>query len=692
MRLGFFANTIGEVSGNGSSIDDYFLRPFAQFPGIYGASLAPGSTNVGYGYLNSNFYYNYYGGSSYRDVSDVWYLGNNLPIGWYSVDVQGFRLFSNGSFLPAAGLGLSVQNGSTNAAFTTTPLPNDTFRLRFYNQTEVNNFSVVLSLPNGTLSSPWAEYALTFYPDQMPRDDPPELEPDPPETLLGDFVVSMVDSSGKDRVEAIGLGAGNAVYATGTTRGNLNGELNSGSSDIFVTKFNTDGTSNWTTLMGTRLIDSVNDLSVAADGSILVAATSQSGLNGAGFAGVYDAYVVKLNASGQIAWTNAQSTSGIDRGYGVNVDPSGNVYFVGQTQGRLDGQRNAGSYDAFLSKYDQSGTKVWTRMLGSTGIDSAFAVSASNDGHVYLAGSSAGALNGQPRRGGTDAFIAKYDAEGVLVWTRVFGTTKTDSAESIAVNYSDGSVYVAGYTSGAFIGQTSGGLEDAFLAKYSPAGALQWLQQFGSSKNDRALDVSLGTDGKIYVTGYAGGSVAGADFAGGIDAFVAKFSSSGNWESYQTIGSSEDEFGTSIVIDSSNAIRLGGYTNSPEFFGEVTSGGESGFIVSPEAIMSYSDLTVVVSGAGTPFDASNARVTYQITAGDYSREITNFAARDKIDFPNGIDPTVVNQSYSDGIVRLMWVSGGQSVMITLVGLTLEQDQQLNAIIDFNSLFGPGTIG
>ena len=67
--------------------------------------------------------------------------------------------------------------------------------------------------------------------------------------------------------------------------------------------------------------------------------------------------VEKVNESGTKQWTKQLGTSRSDVGKGVTTDSSGNIYVVGRTGGGLDGNTNSGDYDIFLVIYNSSGTK-----------------------------------------------------------------------------------------------------------------------------------------------------------------------------------------------------------------------------------------------------------------------------------------------------------------------------------------------
>jgi len=66
-------------------------------------------------------------------------------------------------------------------------------------------------------------------------------------------------------------------------------------------------------------------------------------------------------------WTTKQlGTSSVDMGWGITTDSSGNIYVTGFTGGGLDGNTNSGGIDMFLVKYNSSGTKQWTKQLGTS--------------------------------------------------------------------------------------------------------------------------------------------------------------------------------------------------------------------------------------------------------------------------------------------------------------------------------------
>jgi hypothetical protein len=199
-------------------------------------------------------------------------------------------------------------------------------------------------------------------------------------------------------------------------------------------------------------------------------------------------------------------TSGLDVAFDVSADPLGNVYAAGVTTGELGGPYAGGTFDAHLSKFDNAGNRLWARQIGTAATDFVTGVSADGLGNVYVAGFTDGSLGG-PNAGGSDAFVSKYDQDGNRVWIRQFGTPADDG------NYDDpatrfgvaadgiGNVYIVGYTQGSLGGPYSGGEWDSFVAKYDSDGNFNWVQQYGTSATELANGIAADGLGNVYVSG-----------------------------------------------------------------------------------------------------------------------------------------------------------------------------------------------
>jgi hypothetical protein len=293
------------------------------------------------------------------------------------------------------------------------------------------------------------------------------------------------------------------------------------------------------------------------------------GVSAGGLGNVYisgfwdgDAFVSNFDAAGNLQWTRQLGTSSYgDDSYGVSADGAGNVYITGVTPGSLAGP-NAGVNDAFVAKYDSAGDLLWTRQIGTTFDEHGSGVSADGLGNVFITGTTYETFD-------DSMFISKFDAAGNLQWTRQLATTGLDSSQGISAD-GLGNAYITGRTGGN-LGGPNAGEYDAFVAKYDSAGDIQWIRQLGTSGSDGSNGVSADGLGNIYISGETNGSL-GRVSAGNSDAFVAKYDSEGNLQWTSQLGSSSHDHSRGVSADGLGHVYISGYTTGSL---GVPSGGEA---------------------------------------------------------------------------------------------------------------------
>jgi hypothetical protein len=322
-------------------------------------------------------------------------------------------------------------------------------------------------------------------------------------------------------------GAGN-VFLAGGTGGALTVAPFQGGTDIFVAKYDSGGTRQWLQQFGSDGEDVAYGLAVDGVGNILVAGKASGVLGSDPFFGGTDLFVAKYDSLGTRLWLRQGGTVAADLAYGVAADGSGNVYAVGAAQGGLDGNAGSGSDDLFLLKYDGAGIRLWTRQLGTVSSDVAYGVALDHAGSVYVAGATAGALDGNLRQGGEDAFLLKFDGNGGLLWSRQFGTVAADAARSVACD-PYGHIFVAGDTFGS-LGEivANAGSSDLFVVRYDAAGSRRWARQLGTVGADRGYGVAADAGENAFVAGTASGALDANPGASGEDAVLIKYDASGN--------------------------------------------------------------------------------------------------------------------------------------------------------------------
>ena len=113
----------------------------------------------------------------------------------------------------------------------------------------------------------------------------------------------------------------------------------------------------WTKLFGTPSWDSGSSVGIAADGSVYISGYTRGDLDGQINSGDFDAFLSKYNSDGSREWTQLLGSNAGEGGSSVSIAADGSVYISGNTEGDLDGQSNSGDSDAFLVKFNSDGSK-----------------------------------------------------------------------------------------------------------------------------------------------------------------------------------------------------------------------------------------------------------------------------------------------------------------------------------------------
>lgn len=257
-------------------------------------------------------------------------------------------------------------------------------------------------------------------------------------------------------------------------------------------------------------------------------------------------------------WQQALGGEGLSiTGSDIGADVGGGVVVVGRTDGALEEAQHQGSSDAFAARWSSEGDLLWVRQLGTAAADAAAGVGVGSDGSLFVAGTTSGALGGDPAGFG-DAFVARFAEGGEVEWTRQLGTTAPDEAAGASAS-ADGGVFVAGTTRGVLEGARAGSDADVFVARYSADGELLFTAQLGSQPgyDDHAAGVSAGPDGEVVVAGRTFGELAGENL-GSADAFVSKWSASGERVWTVQLGGSDHDTAEAVSTDASGAVFVAG--------------------------------------------------------------------------------------------------------------------------------------
>ncbi|WIG99331.1 SBBP repeat-containing protein [Myxococcus sp. SDU36] len=268
-----------------------------------------------------------------------------------------------------------------------------------------------------------------------------------------------------DFATGLAVGAPDKLFFTGYTGGSFANGGNPSNYDIVVALYDTAGNPYWLQQYGTPVSDLARGIAVTPAHEVYVVGNTYGSLDGTSTPVSTDIFLLKLDLLGTQQWVRQIDAGELDDAKSVAVGPDGGVYLAGETFGSLDGNTNHGTVDVLLARYDSAGNRQWSRMLGGTQTDYAFGVSVTANNVVQLVGYTSDALDGNPPAGSFDAFLTRYDALGTKLGTRTLGTPFQDIARGVAVDAA-GNAYVAGQTFGSLGGNTSAGGYDAFLARF----------------------------------------------------------------------------------------------------------------------------------------------------------------------------------------------------------------------------------
>jgi len=237
--------------------------------------------------------------------------------------------------------------------------------------------------------------------------------------------------------------------------------LNASGYNIVIIKLNSSGTTQWQQ----RLMSGSSNIILYTYGNIVVDSSGNVYFSGLSYdtGGVVNQEIllVKLNSSGALVWQRTIGDSQVQQGWGTGIDSDSNVYVAGRDRGGL--------YTT-LAKFNSSGTLQWNRQLYNGGIGiKATNLIVDTNGNSYICGyynigSSSPDLE--------NAFIAKYNSSGTIQWQRRFGTDIIDSrntstqANNLAFDAS-GTLYMIGNSNA----NTAVYQDNFFFAKLPPDGS-----------------------------------------------------------------------------------------------------------------------------------------------------------------------------------------------------------------------------
>jgi uncharacterized delta-60 repeat protein len=295
----------------------------------------------------------------------------------------------------------------------------------------------------------------------------------------------------------------------------------------------------WTRTYGGNEDEMAYSIQQTADGGYIVAGyTTSFGAGGADF------YVVKTNPLGDTLWTRTYGGDRGDYAYSVQQTTDGGYVVTGYTE-----SFGAGYEDSYLVKTNSQGDTLWTGIYGGNSNDGARSVQETADGGYIMAGytQSFGA-------GGYDFYIVKTNSQGDTLWTRTYGGSGDDEAQSVQQT-ADGGYVMAGYTR-SFGGGTPT-YANFYLVKTNSQGDTLWTHTYGGNNDDLTFSAQQTADG-----GYIAVGITTSFGVGYQDFYLVKTNNQGDTLWTRTYGGSGHDVASFVQQTADGGYIVAGITTS----------------------------------------------------------------------------------------------------------------------------------
>lgn len=449
-----------------------------------------------------------------------------------------------------------------------------------------------------------------------------------PPNVPGTYQYSrIVDGPDYEEVRGVTCDSSGNMYITGSCRGSpiikdqdgntLGTFMTSSSNAIFVCKFNSSGTYQYTRIIDGDVFQASFSVTCDSSDNMYIAGIyigtsiikDQDGTTLGTFPTTNEngtAFVSKFDSSGTYQYSRIiDSVNGYDQGSSVTCDSSGNMYLAGvynQTPAIKDQDGNtlgtlpaSSSNAAFVCKFDSSGNYLYSRIVDETSYDQGRGVTCDSSGNMYLAGAYTGSsiikdqngntLGTLPESSSNAAFVSKFDSSGTYQYARIVDSAGNDIGYGVACDSSGNMYFTGSYTDATptIKDQTnttlgtlpvSAGFGAVFVSKFDSSGTYKYTRIVDTTDYDYGSSVTCDSSGNMYITGFYSGTLiikdqinttlgtlpVSTEFA----AFVCKFDSSGNYLYSRIVDSAGNDIGYGVSCDSSlNMYFAGIYIGTP---------------------------------------------------------------------------------------------------------------------------------
>jgi predicted secreted protein len=315
--------------------------------------------------------------------------------------------------------------------------------------------------------------------------------------------------------------------------------VGAGNYDAWLVKVDASGNLQWNKTWGGPQDDRVQDMVITSDGGYALCCLANS--FGAGIA---DFWLIKTDSNGNVHWNKTYGGTGSETPYYITQTSDGGYAMTGNTN-----SSGAGNTDVWLVKTNTSGDMEWNKTYGGTAADNGLnIIKTSDEGFAIVCTTASFGAGGQ------DVWLIKTDGAGTMQWNKTYGGSGNDQGMAI-VQTADG-----GYTMAAITSSSGAGANDAWLIKTDSSGNTQWNRTYGGPGADNPYHMLQTPDG-----GYITSGLTTSSGAGGQDAWLVKWDAAGNVLWSRTYGGTNTDQVWSLALTSDGGFIVAAMTQSLGF-------------------------------------------------------------------------------------------------------------------------------
>lgn len=390
------------------------------------------------------------------------------------------------------------------------------------------------------------------------------------------------NGNGTAQVKSLATDAAGNAYVVGLfTETAQFGEIvltSHGRSDLFVAKLSPAGTWDWAVAAGDAGSDHAAAVAVDATGRVWVSGSFSNRVQfdetSLSSQGEMDVFVAQLSPQGRWLSATAAGGPGLDRACALAVAPTGELLVAGQfaeTASFGTSQLvSQGGGDAFVARLTPEGQWRWAIGAGGDDNDEATALATDAAGEAYVTGYfsnqvafGASVLAGQ---GMDDAFVGKLSATGQWQWATAATGSNTAYGKGLVADPAGGVFVTGSFNGNAVFGAThlrsNGGSDDGFVARLSSTGQWEWVRVLSSNYLDKIAGIALDAMGKLYVAGTFSETIRGGTFElasrGKLDVFVGYISRTGTWLGLAPAGGTDNDETLALALAPNGEMLVGG--------------------------------------------------------------------------------------------------------------------------------------